>query len=52
MGHTDINATMSIYVQVFGGDPEDSKFAERIYALTESGEAISDTDVQRLHDAG
>ena len=51
-GHSEINSTMNIYVQAFGGDPEDTKLAERIYELTESGEAISDADVQLIHDAG
>ncbi len=52
MGHTDINTTMNHYVHEFNGDPEDKKFADRIYELTESGEPISEADVQRLHDAG
>lgn len=50
LGHSSIDTTMNVYVQVFGGDPEDKKFAERIYEMTESGEAISDGDVQKLRD--
>lgn len=50
MGHSDVNTTMNVYVQVFGGDPEDARFAERIFDLTASGEPISDTDVRRLGD--
>lgn len=52
MGHKDINTTMRHYVDVFDGDPEDKKFADRIFELTESGEPISEADVKRLHPSG
>ncbi|GAA1737814.1 site-specific integrase [Aeromicrobium alkaliterrae] len=52
MGHSDINTTMNVYVQVFGGDPEDAKFADRIFDLTESGQPVSGADVRRHGHAG